>query len=73
MINSVRSDEVRRLVMKSKTSDSLGADKRLGELADSYRFEGARVVCENGADRDEVISMLSSYGCSSVKEDLYGE
>ena len=76
MIDNVKSGEVRKLrIERERTADSLltsGIDRRLGELADAYRFEGASIDCENGADRDEVLGMLSSPGCSSVKEYLYG-
>jgi len=68
--------EVRKLLAQRDSEDSFSRERtqrKLDKIANAIRFSGEFLVGENGADRDEVISSLSSSGSDSFYNYWYGD
>ncbi len=78
MAEPIRADDVRKaheLLKRAPEGDyrEVHAQRALDKMADDYRFEGAPLEGESGADRDDAAAVLSRHGSGSFKQWMYGD
>jgi len=75
----ITSDEVRKLAREASESayrsDSFqrGIYTKLDRIADEHRWGICPVICESGADEDEIRGILVSHGSDSFAKFMYGD
>lgn len=78
-MTSVTSDEVRKLAEQARNlayrsgSFQRGIYTQLDRIADEHRWGICPVICEDGADSDDIRGILASYGSESFAKFMYGD